>query len=207
LIFKTSNLYEKEYLPWSEYIPSNANKLILGTFPTREARRHFEFFYPNKQNRFWKVLANLAKVSLSDFDSSESGKILAIAERKKILNALRLGITDMGAIVLRQNSSSLDTNLFPLEFSDIFKLLEVNRLIDTIILTSSTGGNSVLSWFKAYCKINNVDLKIRKKGGCPKESQIMFEDREIRIVVVWSSSSASVKKEVELTEQYKKFLI
>ena len=160
MTFITKNIYEKEKLPWSEYIPENADKIILGTFPTKKDKRDFEFFYPNKNNKFWKVLANISNCNLTDFNANSSGRELAIRERKHILNKLKLAITDIGAIILRQNNSSLDSNLFPIEFTDIFQIIQSNPSIKRIILTSSTKGNSVLSWFEAYCKLNNIILKI-----------------------------------------------
>lgn len=42
----TSKIIE-ESLPWESYIPVNASKLIIGTFPTAGTNGKFDFFYPN----------------------------------------------------------------------------------------------------------------------------------------------------------------
>ena len=78
------------------FIPTNADKLIIGTFPTAKQRRSFEFFYPNKNNPFWKVLASIAEMTLAPADSSK-----AIQNRKEVLTKLNLGITDIKFIVMR----------------------------------------------------------------------------------------------------------
>lgn len=58
--YNTINPFQIEKLPWEAFIPINANKLILGTFPTQKQNRDFEFYYPNRNNRFWKVMAHLS---------------------------------------------------------------------------------------------------------------------------------------------------
>lgn len=202
--YEIKNPYTEEKLPWSEYIPYNADKLILGTFPTKEDNRDFEFFYPNKNNKFWKVLARIADFKLTEIDKSESSKVYAIKERKQILDKLRLAITDIGAVVLRQNNSSLDSNIFPIKFTNIFSIISSNPKIRTIILTSSSNGNSVLSWFKIYCEINNVELSVDKKNKIfPIETDIKIDNKNIKIVIVYSTSGAAGKKEDFLVEQYK----
>ena len=205
--YKTINPHQKEELPWPEYIPDHADKLILGTFPTKKDNRDFEFFYPNKNNKFWKVLARIANFNLTAFESSEKWQIQAVIERKQLLDKLKLGITDIGAVILRHKNSSLDSNLFPVEFTDIFKLLAENPQIKTIILTSSSSGNSVLSWFKIYCDLNSVKLHIDKKNkNFPMETEITVGNKQIKIVIVYSTSGAAGKSEDFLVEQYRKVL-
>lgn len=43
----------------------NSKILILGSFPSVKSREA-EFFYGHKQNRFWKVLANLLNESVPE---------------------------------------------------------------------------------------------------------------------------------------------
>jgi G:T/U-mismatch repair DNA glycosylase len=201
--YKTKNPYSEEPLPWSEYIPMNADKLILGTFPTKKGNRDFEFFYPNKNNNFWKVLARIAEIKLSDFDETEKGKASAIEERKKILDKLNLGITDIGAKVFRHNDSSLDNALFPVEFTDIFQIITENPKIENVILTSSSKGHSVLSWFNTYCSMNDITLLVDKKSKeFPKRTTINVSGKKINIIIVYSTSRLAGKSEDLLTEQY-----
>ncbi len=203
--FKTKNPFQKEKHPWVEYIPENADKLILGTFPTKEENRDFDFFYPNRYNKFWRVLARIADFKLTDFDKTDEWKKLAVKERKEILGKLKLAITDIGAVVLRHNNSSLDSNLFPIEFTDIFSIVKKYPKIKTIILTSSSSGNSVLSWFKIYCEINNVELKIDKKNNnFPIETNVNINNKTLKVIIVYSTSGAAGRSEDFLVEQYKR---
>ena len=202
--YETLNPYEEELLPWSEYVPDTADKLILGTFPTKKENRDFEFFYPNTNNKFWTVLAKLADFKLTDFENSETWKKTAITERKQILDKLKLAITDIGNKILRQKNSSLDSNLFPIEYSDIFSIINDRPSIKTIILTSSSNGNSVLSWFSTYCKINNITLKVnKKKAKFPIETDITVNKKNIKVVIVYSTSGAAGKTVEFLVNQYR----
>lgn len=47
----TRNAYTKEIHPWDFFIPDDANKLLLGTFPTEEKNRKQPFFYYSPTNR------------------------------------------------------------------------------------------------------------------------------------------------------------
>jgi G:T/U-mismatch repair DNA glycosylase len=83
-----------EHHPWNHYVPPNAKSLIIGTFPTAKKNWSFDFFYPNKRNVLWKVLASICNIDLNNLDDEN-----AVVERKKILDLLKTGITDMGKSV------------------------------------------------------------------------------------------------------------
>lgn len=195
--YKTNPHTIEETLGWDNFIPSTASKLIIGTFPTAESNRSFEFFYPNKDNPFWQVLSTIAKIDLVPHINAE-----AIQNRKEILSKLNLGITDMGYKVLRHNNSSLDQSIFPVEFMDIFKILDEVPTIKKLILTSSTGENSVEGWVRSYCKINDVKFP-KLKGNNPKRGNITHKGRLIEIVTVHSTSKAAARKLNDLVAMYK----
>ena len=187
---------KKEELKWDSYIPTGATKLIIGTFPTEPRKRKFMFFYPNENNPFWEVLSSIADVDLVSADDKE-----AVSNRKSILKKLKLGITDMGYKILRQQSSSSDQNIFPVEFMDIFKILDENPTISKLILTSSSGENSVEGWLRGYCSLNSVKFgKLRGKN--PKLGSINYK-RKLEIVAVHSTSRAAAKKLTDLIDMYK----
>ncbi|WP_462265872.1 uracil-DNA glycosylase family protein [Mucilaginibacter sp.] len=110
-MYKTEALFHLEPLPFDTYIPENADKLILGTFPTKESLRKYKFFYPNTSNNFWRILAGLLGKDLQFLKGDD-----AVYERQGILDKLCLAISDMGKTIYRQNESSLDANIFPVEF-------------------------------------------------------------------------------------------
>lgn len=198
--FVTRAKYEHETLPWPEYIPPDCTKLLLGTFPTKKPNRSFEFFYPNRSNRFWKILSTIAHLPLVHFSNDE-----AVKERKNILDRLRLGVCDTAHKILRQKESSLDGNLFPVEFTNVFAILERYERIQTVILTSSTKGNSALTWFEAYSELNGVKLKV-PKGPLPRAAEIHAVGRTIKVVAVNSPSRAPTATEETLVEMYAQVL-
>ncbi|WP_223032674.1 hypothetical protein [Hanstruepera marina] len=204
--YQVENKFTIETLPWAEYIPLHADKLILGTFPTKVEKRRFDFFYPNKDNKFWRVLSAIAKIELSELDNSLLSMDNAVYERKKVLDKLKLGITDIGQKIYRQNNSSLDSNLFPIEYTDIFKLLDLYPNINKIILTSSSGSNSVLQWFNNYCNINGYNIKFKKNSSYPKKTILELIDKKIEVYLVYSSSGAAGKTKEELVKQYSKVI-
>lgn len=131
--YKTLNEHAEEIHPWPPFIPPNADKLILGTFPTADRNRGaYEFFYPNPNNDFWNIIFNVANKKLSDYNSEDPVKV-----RKQILSVLRLGIGDMGKRVLRQKKSSNDNNLFPVEYTNVFSILEAHPQIEKIMYEAS----------------------------------------------------------------------
>lgn len=196
--YKTLNEYEEEPHPWPPFIPANATKLILGTFPTIEINRSaYAFFYPNPLNDFWRLIFEVAGKDLNEYQTSEP-----IELRKQILTDLKLGIADIGKKILRQKNSSKDENLFPIEFTDIFSLLENHTTITKIIITSSSGANSVLSWFQQYCSLNGVVFKI-KKGNLPIKAGFTFNNREVNVDIISSTSRVSPIRGDRLLQMYR----
>lgn len=202
MTYKTLNEYKEETHPWQPFIPTNADKLILGTFPTAEANRGtYEFFYPNPNNDFWRVLFQSAGKNLDDYKEAEPIEI-----RKKILTDLNLGIGDIGKKILRQKDSSKDDNLFPIEYTDIFLILETHPTINKIIITSSSGCNSVLSWFHHYCILNGHNFII-PKDKLPITTKLIFKSREIKIEIISSPSRLSPIKSDKLLEMYRNAIL
>lgn len=199
--YKTSCNIIEEILGWESYIPPKATKLIIGTFPTVQDRRSFEFFYPNPYNPFWVVLSKIAEIELVSVSELD-----AVKNRKKILNKLNLAITDIGYKIIRHGNSSSDQSIFPVEFMDIFKLLDENPMIDKLILTSSSGQNSVAGWLKSYCQLNSVNFP-KLKGENPKHGVLKYWKRDIQVVTVHSTSKAAAKKLDVLIEMYKKEIV
>lgn len=197
-MYNTRASFHEEPLPFDTYIPEDADKIILGTFPTKKSLRKFDFFYPNTSNKFWRVLGGLIGHELSVMAGDA-----AVEERKGILDKLKLAISDMGHIIYRQNESSLDANIFPVEFTNIFQLIDDHPKIRTVIITSSTKGSSVFSWFAAYCQLNGIELKKHKDAVVPWDITIHNKGNAIKIIVIYSTSGAAYIDEIALKEMYR----
>ncbi|MDR0768536.1 MAG: hypothetical protein LBE71_01315, partial [Dysgonamonadaceae bacterium] len=135
----------EEIHPWNWYIPIEAKSIIIGTFPPTLRNWSYDFFYPNKNNYFWKIMSKIVGKPLQYFSGEE-----AIEERKDILNQLKTGVSDMGKIIRRTAGSSSDKNLEIIEYMNIFGILEDNPFLRKIIFTSSAGKSSAIGWFKSY---------------------------------------------------------
>lgn len=196
----TENKYSEETHKWNFHIPPGATKLFIGTFPTEERNRKFDFFYSSATNRFWEIVTEIAK-PLPEIENETD----EIEKRKEILKKLKLGLTDMGKKVLRQQSSSKDHSLFPLEFIDIAQILLAHKTIKTIILTGNSQGNSSLSWFSIFCAINKIPFNA-KAIEKEKSGEVIINERVFQVKVTYSPSRLSRIKTGFLIEKYRLIL-
>lgn len=133
------------------YAPPTAETLVIGTFPTHLRNREFEFFYPNKQNVFWRLLEAIFNYKFH-YNTGEK----AVLERKEFVAHRNLALTDMLAKAIRSTNKSSDNQLIPVEVMDILSILNTNPSIHRIILTSRSGKNSALSLFKCHLVNYNI---------------------------------------------------
>ncbi len=198
----TKNTFAQEIHPWQPFVPKKADKIILGTFPTHERNRgSSKFYYPNPNNEFWKILFDIAGLGSEDSQEKDPVKL-----RKQVLAKLGLGIADICTVIYRQKTSSNDNALFPIEFTDIFLLLDNHPNIKTLIVTSSSKSSSTLAWLHQYCSLNGYTFKI-PKGRLPKSTILKFTNRAIRIEIIPSSSGQSPIRGNERLEMYKAALL
>ena len=121
-------------------------------------------------------MAEVANTELHNFSGNE-----AVAERKEILVQLAVAVTDMGHKILRIEESSRDEKLIPVEYMDIFQILDENPGINKIIFTSSSGKVSASKWFSEYLKGKNINHKF-PKGKKPVKSETKYKDKVILLV-------------------------
>jgi len=168
--------------PWNRYIPEGAETVVIGTFPPTRRNWSFDFFYPNKNNYFWKLIARIADRPLHHFSGDE-----AVNERIELLNRLKLGVSDMGQTICRKNGSSLDQNLEIVAYMDIFKLLQENPSVRKMIFTSSSGKSSAIGWFKDYLSLHEIPFKI-PQGKRPLRTAITVDGKSYEVVLLYSTS-------------------
>ncbi len=177
-----------EQHPWKEYVPDKSTVLFVGTFPPIRKRWSYDFFYPNKANFFWRILAAVAKTELHSFTGEE-----AVNERKALLNFLQAGITDMGLEIYRKTESSLDENIVITRYTDILSILLKNPSIKKIIFTSSSGQVSAARCFELYLATQNIAFTFPKTPK-PVHSEFVFQNRTIALSIVYSPSGRSANK-------------
>ena len=173
---------QEEIHPWKWYIPDGAKTVVIGTFPPTQRNWSFDFFYPNKNNYFWKIIARIAGRPLLYISGEE-----AVKERRELLNHLRLGVSDMGHVIHRSAGNSLDQNLEIVEYMDIFKLLKENPSVRKLIFTSSSGKSSAIGWFTDYLFLHGIPFKI-PQGKRPLRTLVIINDKSYEIVLLYSTS-------------------
>jgi G:T/U-mismatch repair DNA glycosylase len=190
---------QRELHPWNWFAPENSRVLIVGTFPPTKRNWSFDFFYPNKNNFFWKVIAQIAEKEL-EYPAGD----LAVEERKNLLRKLHLAVTDMGQHISRNNNSSLDENLSVVEYMNIFQILDENPTIRKIIFTSSSGKESAVRWFIRFLASHEIKHRF-PTGKRPIKSAIEYKGRMIELVILYSTSPRAANRITleRLVELYK----
>jgi len=114
--------YEIETHPWRPWLPSGARVLFMGTFPPGPHRWSMDFYYPNSNNDFWRIMGLLLEddpLSLYIYEEKRFDliRIKALTERYGIA----LSDTVKAARRLRGNAS--DKYLEVIEGNDPAELL------------------------------------------------------------------------------------
>lgn len=106
------------------FINSDSKLLILGSFPSIKSREE-GFYYGNKQNRFWKILAESFGCSLPQ----------TITEKKQMLTLHKVALWDM--VIACEIKGSMDKDIKNPEIADIKSLMESHK-IEKIITNGGT---------------------------------------------------------------------
>ncbi len=175
--------------------------LILGSFPPHFNKRKFEFYYPNPQNNFWKILAQISAHSLQNFEGAA-----AVNERKQILKRLAIGVENMGQKILRQGKSSKDTDIEILAYHSIIEIINQHPELEIIILAGYSAKHSTLVSFLKYCEQTGIPFDQPEKIKPEVCFHIHIKQRRIPCVILHSTSTASRIQLGALVEEYAKFI-
>lgn len=185
-----------EYHPFETTIANNAEILIIGTFPSYNLNRNYKFYYSSNGNLFWEILSSIYKYKFIYACGDD-----AVNERKRFLEAKKIGITDMHEICYRKEKSSSDNDLHVIKLTDIFGLLRDHSNVKKIILTSRTEIFGALGLLKTYfIQQNCVFPETRKRYDKIIEANYKFEGRDIKILVPYSPSTRVVKSNKNITK-------
>lgn len=192
---------------WDIEIPE-VKTLIVGSYLPRKEVRNFDFFYPNFKNRMWPTLARIAGVPLHMNLSQNELR----DERVAILQALKVGMVNMGQKIERLKASSLDKDIRIKEYHDILGLLSAKPEVKKILLSGYSGASSAFETFKRYLREEGLHCDWPKNKE--KRALVCFKlnlaDREITCVLMNSTSPASRKAGVTddlLFEQFRQEIL
>lgn len=173
--------------------------LILGTYPPHKKRRDFEFYYPNNQNLFWKILAEIANYKLTEF----KGKA-AVTERKKLMKILNVGVQNLGKKIERKGESAMDSDIKIIKYQDILSLIKNSKSLKTIILAGYSRKTSTYRCFIDYLKKNNITFSRPRKIKPGFAFKLYFKN-EITCFITNSTSTAAAPSGVTLKKLVRQF--
>lgn len=126
--------------PYAPYVPAGAKTLIIGTIPPYRfcgggerqlCAGDVDFYYGSRSNRFWQLVSAAAGVQLQYADTPA-----AVEQRKNLLSALDMGITDMVDSCVHREGRSDDGALQEIKLWDLPGLLRAHPEIHTLLYTS-----------------------------------------------------------------------
>jgi hypoxanthine-DNA glycosylase len=112
--------------PFRYFLPSNPEKLIIGSFPCFNGKEYGDWFYSGSgKNHFWKLLSDILGMPAENRQQK-----IDLCEKNNI------ALTDIAYKIQRTKNNCSDSNLKIIEFNhkEIETCLEAN--IKTILFTS-----------------------------------------------------------------------
>lgn len=184
--------------------------LILGSFPPHAEKWDYPFYYPNAQNSFWKILAEIANEKLVYLKDAPNE---SVAERIAIMTKLKTGVQNIGLRILRNGKSAKDTDIQIVEFQDILSILEKHPELETIVLPGYSAEASTFHSFLAYLKElqnNGVDIEapFAMKPAAGEHFMIKVNQKIYHCFIAWSTSTATLRIPYnDKVNQFKQILI
>lgn len=177
--------------------------LILGSFPPHSNKRIYPFFYPNTQNRFWKILASLAELPLQWAKIDEEK---AVEERYEIMKKLQTGVQNLGQQIERKGISALDTDIRITKFHDIISIIDSHPELKRILLPGYSAINSTAKSFVKYLTGNGIACEAIEEYKPEKFFTIYYKERSIECIILNSTSTAAKIKYDFLLDQFRRAL-
>ena len=172
--------------PWLPFIPDGAKVLVLGSFPPKKERWSIDFFYPNFNNDFWRIIG---LVFFGDKDHFITGRRFDKERIIRFCSSSGLALYDTAYEVRRLKDNASDKFLEIVAPVDIRKLLHVMPECRAVVTTGEKAGEAVAA--QLGCRIPkpgcHIDVALPSDGQrvCPPD-----EVRMIRFFRLPSSSRA-----------------
>jgi hypoxanthine-DNA glycosylase len=148
----------KKALP--PFFNSDSTVLILGSFPSVKSRQA-EFFYGNKQNSFWGIIANYLSRPLPQ----------TTEEKKELLSFGKIALWDV--VQSCRITGSSDATICDYEVADIDWLL-ANTNIKTILINGGTAKRIYDKHF-SHIKIKTVYLPSTSPANTRLNKEVWYE--------------------------------
>lgn len=109
--------------PWPPFIPPHAKILIMGTFPPAPNRWSMDFYYPNRQNDFWRIMGLIFFDNKQRF-YDELTRTYRLDDIKRLLTVRGIALNDTGAEIIRTKGNASD------KFLEIVRPVNLRGLLD-----------------------------------------------------------------------------
>ena len=188
-----SSTHEIERHPLRPFLPTNAQLLMLGSFPPPKERWCMDFFYPNPQNDMWRIMGHIfygdkthfeeqgdfMKVPRDQVQSTKAGrKVFNREEIASFCETKCIAIFDTAQAVIRLQGNAADEHLEICEPTDIAALLQPIPLCHDICCTGGKAAQTLAETL--HCVLPKVGEYI----------ETSFAGRTIRFWRMPSSSRA-----------------
>jgi len=181
-----------EQHPLQPFLPSESKILFLGSFPPKRLRWSMEFYYPNFQNDFWRI------IGLIFFDEKEyflRDKRFDEAKVKTFCREKGLAFYDTAQSVIRHMDNASDKFLEVVEPIDLKIILDQIPSCCNIAITGQKAAETLLALLRQIVWLE--ELKVGESVLFP------WEGRTIRLHRMPSSSRAYPKPLSEKAEDYR----
>ena len=166
---------EIERHPLRPFLPTNAELLMLGSFPPPKERWCMEFFYPNPQNDMWRIMG---QIFFGDKTYFEVQKVFNCDEIVSFCETKGIAIFDTAQAVIRLQGNAADEHLEIVEQTDIAALLQQIPLCHDICCTGGKAAQTLAETL--HCVLPKVGESV----------ETSFAGRTIRFWRMPSSSRA-----------------
>lgn len=161
--------HEIERHPLRPFLPTNAELLMLGSFPPPQERWCMDFFYPNPQNDMWRILGQIFfgdKTHFEgqrDFLKGQRDNVQCTKAGKKVFNREEIAsfcetkgiaIFDTAQAVIRLQGNAADEHLEIVEQTDIAALLQQIPLCHDICCTGGKAAQTLAETL--HCVLSKV---------------------------------------------------
>jgi G:T/U-mismatch repair DNA glycosylase len=191
--------------PFEAFVPTNSERLIIGTIPPprfcKEPYTLYDndvnFYYGSQDNSFWNIIESVFNIEL-EYTNTEK----AIKQRQDFLNKFKIGITDIIDTCVHFNDSAKDEDLKEIKHKNLKSVLEKNSSIKTLIYTSEFVKKQVNEHFRTYHSIDKQDKK---------KQSITINGKVYQVRILYSPSGMALinmgkNGEQKRKEQYREYL-
>ncbi len=184
-------LMETERHPLQPFLPEHARMLMLGSFPPARKRWSMEFFYPNFQNDFWRIMGLCFFDDKNHFVDDEH-HTFRLPLIRSFLTSHGIAIFDTATEVIRLKNTASDKDLEVVTPTPLDELLDNLPECVAIVTTGEKSTGLACNYF-GLCEQPRVG----------SYSDFIRKDRHLRLYRMPSSSRAYPMKVEKKAEKYK----